>query len=101
MIYVSGQGPIDPVTGEIVESVDVDDQTPRTLRNVEAILAAADASLDDVVKTTVFLRDMDHYDEVDEMYGDLFSAPYLARSAIAVSDLPVDIDVEVEAIARP
>ncbi|WP_136591269.1 RidA family protein [Salinigranum halophilum] len=97
-IYVSGQGPIDPASGERIEG-DVAAQTARTLANVDAILQAAGCSLDDVVKTTVFVRDMDDYDAVNELYGEYFSEPYPARSAVEIVRLPVDIDVEVEAIA--
>lgn len=94
-IHVSGQGPIDPDSGEIIDG-DIGDETDRTLRNVAAILDAADASLDDVRKTTVYVRDMDDYDEINEAYAEHFSPPYPARSAVEVSDLPVDIGVEIE-----
>ena len=97
-IYVSGQGPIDPESGEIIDG-DVEEQTQRTLENIEAVLAAADASLDDVVKSTVFVMDMDDYDRINDVYGDYMSEPYPARSAVQVADLPVDIDVEIEVIA--
>lgn len=97
-IYVSGQGPVDPDTGDVVGS-SPGEQTRRTLENVRAILEAADASLDNVVKTTVFVKDMRYYDEVNEAYGTLLSDPYPARSAVEVVKLPVDIDVEIEAIA--
>ena len=97
-IYVSGQGPIDPASDEILDG-DVAAQTARTLENVDAILQAAGCSLDDVVKTTVFVRDMDDYDAVNEVYGEYLSEPYPARSAVEIVRLPVDIDVEIEAIA--
>lgn len=98
-IYVSGQGPINPETGEIVER-DPRVQTAQTLDNVAAILRAADASLDDIVKTTVFLADMQHYNAVNEVYGEHLSAPYPARSAVEVVRLPVDILVEIEVVAE-
>jgi 2-iminobutanoate/2-iminopropanoate deaminase len=97
-IYVSGQGPIDPVTGDVIEDAP-GEQTQRTLDNVNAILGAADASLADVVKTTVYLKYTRYYDEVNEVYGELLSEPYPARSAFEVVKLPVDIDVEIEAMA--
>lgn len=97
-IYVSGQGPIDPNTGDIVGN-DIETQTERTLKNIASILGAADASLNDVVKSTVFVRDMDDYDQVNDVYEDYMSPPFPARSAIEVSDLPVDIKVEIELIA--
>lgn len=98
-IYVSGQGPIDPETGDIVDG-GPGEQTARTLENVEAVLQAADASLDDVVKATVFLRDMRYYDAVNEVYEQYMSPPYPARSAVEVVKLPVDIDVEIEVVAE-
>lgn len=97
-IYVSGQGPIDPDTEEILDG-DVAAQTELTLENIEAILRAAGCSLDDVVKSTVFVRNMDDYDAVNEVYGAAFSEPYPARSAVQIVRLPVDIDVEIEVIA--
>lgn len=97
-IYVSGQGPIDPDTGDVIGDTP-GEQTRQTLENVAAILEAADASLSNVVKTTVFINDMRYYDEVNEAYQTLLSDPYPARSAVEVVKLPVDIDVEIEAIA--
>ena len=97
-IYVSGQGPIDPETEEIIDG-DVRDQTARTLENVDAVLSAAGKSLDDVVKATVFVMDMDDYDDINDVYGEYVSDPYPARSAVQVEELPVDIDVEIEVVA--
>ena len=93
-IHVSGQGPIDPDSGEIIDG-DIADETARTLENIEAVLDATGASLDDVVKTTVYVRDMANYDRINEVYAEQFSPPYPARSAVEVSDLPVDIGVEI------
>lgn len=98
-IYVSGQGPVDPNTGEVIHE-SPGEQAKRTLQNVEAILEAGGATLDDVVKATVFLRDMRYYDEINEVYGEFMSPPYPARSAVEVVKLPVDIDVEIEVIAE-
>lgn len=97
-IYVSGQGPIDPDSGDVV-SQDVREQTARTLENIDAILRTAGRSLDGVVKTTVFVSDMRYYDAVNEVYGEYMSEPYPARSAVEVVKLPVDIKVEIEAVA--
>ncbi|WP_440009710.1 Rid family detoxifying hydrolase [Halomicrococcus sp. SG-WS-1] len=97
-IYVSGQGPVDPESGEIVGDT-VREQTARTLENVAAVLEAADRSLDDVVKATVFVRDMDDYDAVNDVYADYMTEPYPARSAVEVADLPIDIGVEIEVVA--
>lgn len=98
-IYVSGQGPVDPESGDIVGDT-IREQTARTLENIEAVLEAADRSLDDVVKATVFVRDMDDYDAVNEVYAEYMSDPYPARSAVQIVELPVDMDVEIEVIAR-
>ncbi|GKZ14659.1 reactive intermediate/imine deaminase [Haladaptatus sp. W1] len=97
-IYVSGQGPVDPASGDIVGDT-ISEQTTRTLENIDAVLAAAGRSLDDVVKATVFVQDMDDYDEINEVYAEHFSAPYPARSAVQVEDLPIDIGVEIEVVA--
>lgn len=97
-VYVSGQGPVDPETGDVV-SDDVREQTERTLENVAAILSAAGLSLSDVVKATVFVTDMADYDAVNEVYGEYMTEPYPARSAVGVSQLPIDIGVEIEVVA--
>lgn len=97
-VYVSGQGPVDPETGDIVGG-DADAQTARILENVDAILRAAGGSLADVVKATVFVRDMGDYEAVNETYAEYLTDPFPARSAVEVRDLPIDIDVEIEVIA--
>lgn len=97
-VYVSGQGPIDPDTGAVVAD-DVRTQTARTLDNVDAVLHAGGLTLGDVVKATVFLTDVDDYDDVNDVYADYVTPPYPSRSAVEVSALPVDIRVEIEAIA--
>lgn len=99
-IYVSGQGPVDPDDGTIIGQGEIGRQTARTLENVEGVLRAADASLADVVKVTVFVRDMDDYETINEVYAEYVTEPYPARSAVEVADLPIDIGVEIEAIAR-
>ncbi|MBO4247651.1 MULTISPECIES: Rid family detoxifying hydrolase [Halomicrobium] len=98
-IYVSGQGPVDPESGEVV-SEDIKEQTAQTLENLETILEAADASLDDVLKTNVYVTNMDNYDAVNEVYAEYMSEPYPARAAMEVSRLPIDIGVEIELVAR-
>jgi 2-iminobutanoate/2-iminopropanoate deaminase len=97
-VYVSGQGPVDPETREVVEG-DIQDETEQTLGNVGAVLEAAGLGLEDVVKATVFVTDMDNYEAVNEVYGEYMSEPYPARSAVEVADLPIDIGVEIEVIA--
>lgn len=98
-VYVSGQGPVDPETGEVV-SPDVSEQTAQTLENVGAILEAAGTSLDNVVQANVYVTNMHNYDAVNEVYGEYMSEPYPARAAMEVSRLPIDIEVEIEAVAR-
>jgi len=98
-IYVSGQGPVDPDTGNVITGTP-GEQTEVTLQNVAAVLRAGGASLDDVVKATVFVSNMQYYDEINEVYGQFMSDPYPARSAVEVVKLPVDIDVEIEVVAE-
>ncbi len=97
-LFVSGQGPVDPATGEVIDG-DAAAQTDRVVDNVAAILDAAGASLDDVVKTTVFLADMADYEPVNEAYAARLSRPYPSRSAVEVAEIPLAADVEIEAIA--
>jgi 2-iminobutanoate/2-iminopropanoate deaminase len=98
-IHVSGQGPIDPDTGGVI-SADILEQTAKTLENIDAVLQSGGSSLDRVVKAIVFMTDMDDYDAVNEVYGEYMSPPYPARSAVEISDLPVDIGVEIEVVAE-
>lgn len=97
-IFVSGQGPVDPNSGEVV-SDDIKAQTSKTLENVEAILEEADSSLENIVKATVFVTDMEDYADVNEVYAEYMSEPFPARSAVEVTALPIDIGVEIEVIA--
>ncbi len=98
-VYVSGQGPVDPDTGDVV-SDDVGEQTAQTLENVAAILEAAGASLDDVLKANVYVTDMDDYEAVNDTYAEYMTKPYPARAAVEVSRLPIEIGVEIEIVAR-
>lgn len=97
MIFVSGQLPIDPATGNMPDGVSA--QTAQSLANAKAILAEAGLTLDNVVKTTVFLADMSYFTEMNAVYAGHFAAPYPARSAFAVKALPKDALVEIEMIA--
>lgn len=97
MLYCSGQIPIDPATGTIPEGIKA--QTAQSLANVKAILAAAGASIENVVKTTVFLADMSLFGEMNEVYAQNFTEPFPARSAVAVRELPKQVLVEIEVIA--
>jgi 2-iminobutanoate/2-iminopropanoate deaminase len=96
-IFTSGQLGLIPETGQLAEGIEA--QTTQSLRNVSAILEAAGSSLDRVMKTTVFLKDMNDFGKVNEIYGSFFSEPYPARSAIEVARLPKDGLVEIEVIA--
>ena len=97
-IYVSGQLPIDPSTGAFVEG-GIKEQTRQSLTNAQAILREAGADLDCVVKTTVFLSDIANFAQMNEVYAQFFTAPFPARSAVAVRDLPKDALVEIEVVA--
>lgn len=97
MLYCSGQIPVDPATGTIPEGIKA--QTAQSLANVKAILAAAGASIENVVKTTVFLADMSLFGEMNEVYAQNFTEPFPARSAVAVRELPKQVLVEIEVIA--
>lgn len=97
-VFASGQIALDPSTGQMVAG-DVQDQTRRVLDNVKAVLAAADTSLDQVVKTTVFLTRMADFAAMNEVYAQYFSDTPPARSTIAVAELPRGAAVEIEVIA--
>ena len=98
LVFLSGQLPIDPATGAFPEG-GIQVQTRQSLRNVQAILAAAGLSLAHVVKTTVFLSDMDDFAAMNEVYATFFAEPFPARSAVAVKALPKGALVEIECIA--
>ncbi len=97
LLFCSGQIPVDPATGTVPEGIKA--QTAQSLANVKAILAAAGASIDNVVKTTVFLADMSLFGEMNEVYAQNFNEPFPARSAVAVRELPKQVLVEIEVIA--
>jgi 2-iminobutanoate/2-iminopropanoate deaminase len=98
MIFCSGQIPIDPATGEFVSDV-VSEQTDQVLKNLTAVLKAAGTSLDNVVKTTVFLSDMNDFVEMNAVYGRYFSENKPARATVQAARLPRDAKVEIECIA--
>lgn len=97
-VFTAGQIPLDPKTGEMV-SGDVSDQTERVFQNLSAVLEAAGSSLESVVKTTVFLRDMNDFGAMNEVYGRHFGDHRPARSAVQAARLPKDAAVEIEAVA--
>jgi len=96
-VFVSGQIPLDS-EGRIV-AVIAPDQARKALENVKAQLAAVGLGMDAVVKTTIFVTDMDDFAAVNEVYGEFFAPPYPARSTVEVARLPKDVKVEIEAIA--
>lgn len=96
-LFVSGQLPVNPTSGEMPE--DIQEQTRQSLSNVKAILEETGATLDDVVKTTVFLKNMSFFTEFNEVYQQFFEKNFPARSCIEVSKLPKDAQVEIEVIA--
>lgn len=98
MIFCSGQIPIDPATGEFVSDV-VSEQTEQVLKNLSEVLRAGGSSLDDVVKTTVYLADMSDFAEMNEVYGRYFSGNKPARATVQAAGLPKAARVEIDCIA--
>ena len=98
LVITSGQLPIDPATGAFAEG-GIKEQTRQSLKNVEAILAAANMTMDNVIKTTVFLKDMNDFAAMNEVYATFFTGNPPSRSAVEVARLPKDALVEIEAIA--
>ena len=98
MVFCSGQIPIDPVTGEFVSN-DISEQTEQVLKNLAAVLEAADTDLSNVVKTTVFLADMSDFAAMNEVYGRYFNENKPARATVQAARLPRDARVEIECIA--
>lgn len=99
IIYTSGQIPLDPATGAFVEG-GIKEQTRQALTNIKAILEEAGASMDNVVKTTVFMANMDDFADMNAVYAEFFTEPYPARSAVAVKTLPKGALIEIEVIAE-
>ena len=98
MVFVSGQIPIDPQTGEFVSN-DVGEQTRQVLKNLSAVLEAAGSDLNNVVKTTVFLADMNDFAAMNEIYAEYFSENKPARATVQAARLPRDARVEIDCIA--
>lgn len=97
LLFISGQIPVNPADGTIPEGIKA--QTAQSIANIKAILAEAGMTFDNVVKTTVFLSDMNNFVPMNEVYAENFTAPFPARSAVAVKDLPKQVLVEIETIA--
>lgn len=97
MVFVSGQIPVDPATGAMPE--DVQDQARQSLANLKAILTEAGLTMADVVKTVVFLADLDDFAAVNEVYAQAFAQPFPSRSCVQVAGIPKGAKVEIECIA--
>jgi 2-iminobutanoate/2-iminopropanoate deaminase len=98
-LFVSGQIAIDPSANKLIEDTSVRAQTHRVLRNLQAIVTAAGGSIDNIVKTTVFLKDMNDFSEMNAVYGEFFRTNPPARSTVEVSRLPRDVSIEIDCIA--
>jgi len=100
MLFISGQIPVDPATGSVVPG-GIAEQTTMVLKNIKAIIKAADYGndLSKILKCTIFLNDMTHFAEMNAVYGTYFSSEPPARAAFAVKELPLNVMVEIEAIA--
>ena len=98
LLFISGQIPVDHKTGSLV-SGGIEAQTKRVMENIKAILTASGATTDNIVKTTIYLKNIDDYKFVNLVYEKYFEKDFPARSTVAVSDLPKKVDVEIDAIA--
>ena len=96
-VFISGQIPVNPATGEIPEGIEA--QAAQSMANIKAILAEAGLTMDNVIKTTVCLADMSLFADMNKVYAENFTAPFPARSAVAVKELPKQVLVEIEVIA--
>ena len=98
ILYISGQLPVDVATGKIVEG-SITEQTEMVFNNIESILVEAGYTFDDVVKTTCLLSDMSNFKAMNDVYAKYYSAPFPARAAFAVEELPLSVMIEIETIA--
>jgi 2-iminobutanoate/2-iminopropanoate deaminase len=99
LLFVSGQIPIDPATGRLIEDKSIQAQTRRVIQNLIAIVIAAGGSADNIVKTTVFLRDMGDFADMNAVYGDFFRLRPPARATVEAARLPRDVSVEIDCLA--
>lgn len=97
MVYTSGVIPVDPATGQIPEGVEA--QAEQAIGNLAALLLAAGTSTDQVIKTTVFIKEMNDFARINEIYAKYFTGTYPARSCVEVARLPKDVLIEIEAVA--
>lgn len=99
MIFVSGMVAKDPVTGNMVTG-NIQDETRKVMENIRGVLVEAGSSLDKIVKTTIFLTTMDNFAKVNEVYGSFFKGNFPARETVAVSGLPLNVNIEISVIAE-
>lgn len=99
LVYTSGQLPIDPATGNFPEG-GIKEQTRQSLKNIQAILQGGGLSMASIIKTTVFMADMNDFSDMNAVYAEFFSEPYPVRSAVAVKTLPKGALVEIEVVAE-
>ena len=98
-LFCSGQIPLNPQTGELVKG-DIREQTHQVLKNLSAILNAGGSHLNKVLKTTIYIKNMNNFKEINEVYSQYFQEPFPARATVEVSKLPLGVDVEIDAIAK-
>jgi 2-iminobutanoate/2-iminopropanoate deaminase len=99
MVFLSGQIPLDPATGQLIAETDIQAQTRRVLTNIEGVLKGAGATLAHVVRTTVFLKDMNTFADFNAVYAEFFKEDHPARSTVEVARLPKDVGIEIDCIA--
>jgi len=99
LIFLSGQIPLDPATGNLIEEKDIKSQTRRVLLNLQGVLKGAGVSLENVVKTSVFLKNMSDFAEFNSVYAEFFKVDPPARSTVEVARLPKDVAIEMDCIA--
>jgi 2-iminobutanoate/2-iminopropanoate deaminase len=97
-LFLSGQIPLDPASGELVKG-DIREQARRVLENLKGVLESQNLGMEDMVKVTIFLKDMGNFSQVNEVYGTYFPSSPPARSTVEVARLPRDVEIEIEAIA--
>lgn len=98
LLFTSGQIPIIPETGELAQGLEA--QAHQVFKNIKNLIEAAGSSIDNVVKTTVFIKDMNDFAKINEIYAEYFTEPYPARSCVEVARLPKDVSLEVETIVE-
>jgi 2-iminobutanoate/2-iminopropanoate deaminase len=98
MVYTSGQIPINPLTGNVVEG-GAAEQSEQAMKNLKAVLEAAGSSMEKVIKTTIFIKNMEQFSIINEVYGKYFTGSYPSRTTVEVARLPKDVLIEIEAIA--